>query len=46
MARLERLLDQHADQPPSQIWELVMEEVKLHGVQQDDQSLLLLSVRE
>jgi len=46
LARLERLLSQHAAQPLSQIWELVMGEVKQHGVQQDDQSLLLLRVRE
>ena len=46
LARLERLLSQYAAQPLSQIWELVMGEVKQHGVQQDDQSLLLLRVRE
>jgi serine phosphatase RsbU (regulator of sigma subunit) len=46
LARLERLLSQHADQPLSQIWELVMGEVKQHGVQQDDQSLLLVRVRQ
>ena len=46
LARLERLLTHHADQPLWQIWELVMGEVKQHGVQQDDQSLLLLRVRE
>ena len=46
LARLERLLSQHAAQPLSQIWELVMGEVKQHGLQQDDQSLLLLRVRE
>jgi serine phosphatase RsbU (regulator of sigma subunit) len=44
LARLERLLTQHAAQPLGQIWELVMGEVKQHGVQQDDQSLLLLRV--
>jgi phosphoserine phosphatase RsbU/P len=46
LARLGQLLSQHADQSLSQIWELVMGEVKQHGVQQDDQSLLLLRVRE
>jgi hypothetical protein len=46
LARLERLLSQHAAQPLSRIWELVMREIKQHGVQQDDQSLLLLRVRE
>jgi hypothetical protein len=30
----------------SQIWELVMREVQQHGAQQDDQSLLLLRVRQ
>ena len=46
LARLERLLTQHAARPLSQVWELVMGEVKQHGVQQDDQSLLLFRVRE
>lgn len=46
LARLERLLSQHADQPLSEIWELVIGEVRQHGVQQDDQSLLLLRVRQ
>lgn len=44
MARLERLLTQNAEQPLSRIWELIMGEVKQHGVQQDDQSMLLLRV--
>jgi len=42
LTRLEQLLTQHAAQPLPQIWELIMGEVKQHGVQQDDQSLLLL----
>jgi serine phosphatase RsbU (regulator of sigma subunit) len=42
LTRLEQLLTQHAAQPLPQIWELIMSEVKQHGVQQDDQSLLLL----
>jgi len=46
LARLEQLLCKHAAQPLSQIWELVMGEVKQHGPQQDDQSLLLLRVRQ
>jgi len=46
LARLERLLTQHAAQPLSRIWELIMGEVGQHGVQQDDQSMLLLRVRE
>jgi sigma-B regulation protein RsbU (phosphoserine phosphatase) len=43
--RLEQLLTQLAGQPLSQIWEVVMREVKQHGAQQDDQSLLLLRIR-
>ena len=46
LARLERLLSQEAAKPLSQIWELVMDGVKQHGMQQDDQSVLLLRVRE
>jgi phosphoserine phosphatase RsbU/P len=46
LARLEQLLSKLAAQPLSQIWELVMGEVKQHGAQQDDQSLLLLRVRQ
>jgi phosphoserine phosphatase RsbU/P len=46
LARLERLLSQHAAEPLSRIWETVMGEVRQHGSQQDDQSLLLLRVRE
>jgi sigma-B regulation protein RsbU (phosphoserine phosphatase) len=46
LARLERLLSQHAAQPLSEIWETVMEEVSRYGAQQDDQSLLLLRVRQ
>jgi serine phosphatase RsbU (regulator of sigma subunit) len=45
LARLEQLLSQHAGKPLSQIWELVMVEVKQHGTQQDDQSLMLLRVK-
>jgi len=46
LARLEQLLNKLAAQPLSQIWELVMGEVRQHGAQQDDQSLLLLRVRQ
>lgn len=46
LGRLERLLSKHAAQPLSEIWELVMGEVRQNGVQQDDQSLLLLRVHE
>jgi phosphoserine phosphatase RsbU/P len=44
LTRLERLANQYAAQPLPHIWELVMGEVKRYGVQQDDQSLLLLRV--
>ena len=43
LARLEQLLSKIGAQPLSQIWELVMGEVRQHGAQQDDQSLLLLA---
>jgi serine phosphatase RsbU (regulator of sigma subunit) len=46
LVRLEQLLSKLGARPLSQIWELVMGEVKQHGAQQDDQSLLLLRVRE
>jgi hypothetical protein len=41
---LGRLLRNNAGQPLPQLWELIMGEVKRHGVQQDDQTLLLLRV--
>ena len=43
--RLEHLLRKNAAQPLPQLWELIMGEVERHGVQQDDQTLLLLRVR-
>jgi sigma-B regulation protein RsbU (phosphoserine phosphatase) len=46
LARLEQLVIKHAAQPLSQIWEMAMGEVRQHGVQQDDQSLLLLRIRQ
>jgi hypothetical protein len=42
--RLEQLLRHNAAQPLPQLWELIMGEVKRHGVQLDDQTLLLLRV--
>jgi hypothetical protein len=42
--RLELLLRNNAGQPLRQLWELIMGEVKRHGVQQDDQTLLLLRI--
>jgi serine phosphatase RsbU (regulator of sigma subunit) len=46
LERIEQLLARHPAEPLPQIWELIMDEVKHHGAQQDDQSLLLLRVRE
>jgi len=46
LARLEQLFSKLAAQPLSKIWELAMGEVRQHGPQQDDQSLLLLRVRQ
>jgi sigma-B regulation protein RsbU (phosphoserine phosphatase) len=45
LTRLEQLLIRHAAQRLSQVWEVVMGEVKQHGAQQDDQSLLLIRIR-
>src|SRR5215469_2938103 len=45
LPRLEQLVNQHAAQGLSKIWDVIMEEVKQHGAQQDDQSLLLLRIR-
>jgi len=44
LERLEILLRNNAGQPLPQLWELIMSEVKRHGAQQDDQTLLLLRV--
>jgi serine phosphatase RsbU (regulator of sigma subunit) len=44
LMRLEQLLRQNAAKPLPQLWQLIMGEVKGHGVQQDDQTLLLLRV--
>jgi serine phosphatase RsbU (regulator of sigma subunit) len=43
---VERLLAQHAAEPLPKIWQVIMDKVKDHGAQQDDQSLLLIRVRE
>ena len=43
-ARLEQLLVQNATRPLQQLSEFIMNEVKHHGTQQDDQTLLLLRV--
>jgi serine phosphatase RsbU (regulator of sigma subunit) len=44
LARLEHLLSQHSAEPLPQIWDVIMEHVHRHGLQQDDQSLLLVRV--
>jgi phosphoserine phosphatase RsbU/P len=45
LARLEQLLIQHSAEPLPEIWERIMERVLQHGLQQDDQTLLLVRVR-
>ena len=42
---LEQLLRKNAARPLPQLWEVIMGEVKRHGVQQHDQTVLLLRVR-
>ena len=44
LARLQELLTQHATRALPEIWALIMREVRQYGLQQDDQSLLLLRV--
>lgn len=44
LTRLEQVLTQHATKPLPEIWDFIMGAVRSHGVQQDDQSLLLLRV--
>ncbi|MGB2672549.1 MAG: PP2C family protein-serine/threonine phosphatase [Candidatus Acidiferrum sp.] len=44
LARLQELLTQHATRTLPEIWDLIMREVRQYGLQQDDQSLLLLRV--
>jgi Stage II sporulation protein E (SpoIIE) len=44
LARLEQLLVQNAARPLPQLYEFIMNDVKHHGTQQDDQTLLLLRV--
>jgi sigma-B regulation protein RsbU (phosphoserine phosphatase) len=44
LTRLQELLTRHATRALPEIWELVMHEVRQYGLQQDDQSLLLLRV--
>ncbi len=44
LTRLQDLLTQHATKALPEIWDLIMREVRQYGLQQDDQSLLLLRV--
>lgn len=44
LTRLQELLTQHASRALPEIWDLIMREVRQYGLQQDDQSLLLLRV--
>ncbi|MGA2347598.1 MAG: PP2C family protein-serine/threonine phosphatase [Candidatus Sulfotelmatobacter sp.] len=44
LTRLQELLAQHAARALPEIWDLIMREVRQYGLQQDDQSLLLLRV--
>jgi hypothetical protein len=44
LARLQELLTQNATRALPEIWDLIMREVRQYGLQQDDQSLLLLRV--
>lgn len=46
LTRLAQLLVQFASQPLPEIWELIMKEVRQHGKQQDDQTLLLVRVTQ
>jgi hypothetical protein len=44
LTRLQELLTRHAARALPEIWDLIMREVRQYGLQQDDQSLLLLRV--
>ena len=44
LTRLQELLTQNATRALPEIWDLIMREVRQYGLQQDDQSLLLLRV--
>jgi len=46
LTRLQELLTRHATKALPEIWDLIMREVRQYGLQQDDQSLLLLRVRD
>jgi hypothetical protein len=44
LTHLQELLAQHATRALPEIWDLIMRDVRQYGLQQDDQSLLLLRV--
>ena len=44
LPRLEQVLTEHSTKPLPEIWNLIMSAANRHGLQQDDQSLLLLRV--
>ena len=44
LTRLQKLLTRHATRALPEIWDLIIREVRQYGLQQDDQSLLLLRV--
>jgi sigma-B regulation protein RsbU (phosphoserine phosphatase) len=46
LGRVEQLMARHADEPLPRICEAILDAVKHYGTQQDDQSLLLIRVRE
>lgn len=46
LARVEQLLIEHAEESLPRIWQLIVEQVRRHGPQQDDQTLLLVRIRE
>jgi Stage II sporulation protein E (SpoIIE) len=46
LVHLEKLMTEYATQSLPHIWQLMMEQVHQHGLQQDDQTLLLVRVRQ
>ncbi len=45
LGRLEQLMMQGVTQPLPRIWDTIQQEVGRHGVQADDQTILLIRVR-
>jgi serine phosphatase RsbU (regulator of sigma subunit) len=46
LARVEQILVSHAAEPLPQIWNAVVDRARRHGPPEDDQTMLLLRVRE